>query len=165
MQGVLLLGTLLYREGNVFAQSCLPNFPSITILWGISVYSYDLYTLYEHAVQKSVSFYPYVTIPLILCVSQKFLDHFFLFVCRTHAAQRIVDSVPCNLKRVVFESSQERSLRVSISTNSIHVRESPINFNSYYVDKVYLFVAFVRFEHQIRPEHVLPSAAAHDSIS
>jgi hypothetical protein len=73
---------------------------------------------------------PYVTIPLILCVSQKFLDHFFLFVCRTHAAQRIVDSVPCNLKRVVFESSQERSLRVSISTNSIHVRESPINFNS-----------------------------------
>ncbi|XP_066389768.1 uncharacterized protein [Miscanthus floridulus] len=46
---------------------------------------------------------------------------------RTHAAQRTVDRVPCNLKRVVFESSQER------------------------------------FEHHIRPEHVLPSAAGHDS--
>ncbi|XP_066355650.1 uncharacterized protein [Miscanthus floridulus] len=46
---------------------------------------------------------------------------------RTHAAQRTVDRVLCNLKRVVFESSQER------------------------------------FEHHIRPEHVLPSAAGHDS--
>ena len=55
---------------------------------------------------------------------------FFPIFCRTHAAQRTVDRVLCNLKRVVFESSQERSIRVSIYTNSIHVRESPINVNS-----------------------------------
>jgi hypothetical protein len=53
-----------------------------------------------------------------------------------------VDRVPCNLKRVVFESSQERSIRVSISTNSIHVCQLPINFNLWSVVKVYLFVAF-----------------------
>ena len=62
--------------------------------------------------------------------SQKFMDHFFLFVCRTHAAQRTVDRVPCNLKRVVFESSQERFIRVSIYYNSIYFRESLINVNS-----------------------------------
>jgi ribosomal protein L28 len=58
------------------------------------------------------------------------MDHFFLFICRTHAAQRTVDRLACNLQRVVLESSQERSIRVSICTNSIHVRDSPINFNS-----------------------------------
>ena len=58
------------------------------------------------------------------------MDHFFLFVCRTHAAQRTVDRVLCNLKRVVFESSQERFIRVSIYYNSIYFRESPINVNS-----------------------------------
>ena len=94
------------------------------------MYSSNLYVPYKHAIQKSTSSIPYVTIPLVLCVPQKFMDHFFLFVCRTHAAQRTVDRVPCNLKRVVFESSQERSIRVSIYTNSIHVRESPINVNS-----------------------------------
>jgi hypothetical protein len=94
------------------------------------VCSSNLYILYKHAVHKSASSIPYVTIPLVLCAPQKFMDHFFLFICRTHAAQHTVDRVPCNLKRVVFESSQERSISVSISTNSIHVRESLFNFNS-----------------------------------
>jgi hypothetical protein len=70
------------------------------------------------------------------------MHHYFLFLCRTHAAHRTVDRVPCNLKRVVFESSQERYLSVSISTNLIHVRQSLFIFNYYSVDIVYLFVAF-----------------------
>jgi hypothetical protein len=93
------------------------------------VCSSNLYILYKHVVHKSASSIPYVTIPLVLCAPQKFMHHYFLFVCRTHAAQRTVDRVPCKLKRVVFESSQERYISVSISTNLIHVRESPFIFN------------------------------------
>ena len=110
-------------------QSCVPNFPPIIIVWGISVYSSNLYIPYKHAAHKSASSIPYVTVSLVLFF---FISSWFIFPIffRTHAARRTVDRVPCNLKRVVFESSQERFIRVPIYYNSIYFRESPINVNS-----------------------------------
>jgi len=70
-----------------------------------------------------------------------------------------MDRVPCNLKRVVFENSQERFIRILFYNNSFHVCELPINFNSKSAHKVYLSVPFFGFEHHIRPDQ--PSAVAH----